>query len=384
MCFGAVSLAVVRPTLPFVWDETVHLSQVMPNVPASAFDAHRARGIVALAYPAVAAFGSSPAAIRSYLAPLAGVGLLLAYLPWLRLRPGPTAPLAAGLFGSLWVALFYAPAVMPNLYVAFAGAATIGWLLVSMLPGAGRGPLVAASSGMAVAALLRPTDALLIIGPLLLATLWSTRGRLRLAALAALVGGFLLGWAPWVVEAYARFDGPLARLHTAATVDGQGLYDLVPTHLRALSGALLCSAGRRCGHYQPAMLAWWFLALLLAALGVWGAVRKRRATAMLVAVAVASAFAVPYLFTVTVVAPRFLLPAYALVALPAAEDLLAVLLAVRPGRLRVVAARQRGESVAVLVAPAKPVGAASYLRAWRVLPIREPGVRLTAYLAPRP
>lgn len=383
MCFGAVSLAVVRPTLPFVWDETVHLSQVMPNVPASAFDAHRARGIVALAYPA-AAFGSSPAAIRSYLAPLAGVGLLLAYLPWLRLRPGPTAPLAAGLFGSLWVALFYAPAVMPNLYVAFAGAATTGWLLVSMLPGAGRGPLVAASSGMAVAALLRPTDALLIIGPLLLATLWSTRGRLRLAALAALVGGFLLGWAPWVVEAYARFDGPLARLHTAATVDGQGLYDLVPTHLRALSGALLCSAGRRCGHYQPAMLAWWFLALLLAALGVWGAVRKRRATAMLVAVAVASAFAVPYLFTVTVVAPRFLLPAYALVALPAAEGLLAVLLAVRPGRLRVVAARQRGESVAVLVAPAKPVGAASYLRAWRVLPIREPGVRLTANLAPRP
>jgi len=61
-----------------------------------------------------------------------------------------------------------------------------------------------------------------------------------------------------------------------------------------------------------------------------------------------------------------------------------VLLAVRPGRLRVVAARQRGESVAVLVAPAKPVGAASYLRAWRVLPIREPGVRLTANLAPRP
>lgn len=70
-------------------------------------------------------------AVRTYLALLSGASLVAAYWPWLRQRGRPAAPLAAGIFAVLWPTVFYGPEAMPNLWVAFAAVAAVGWFLVA-------------------------------------------------------------------------------------------------------------------------------------------------------------------------------------------------------------------------------------------------------------
>ncbi|MGW3850065.1 hypothetical protein [Streptomyces fagopyri] len=66
---------------------------------------------------------------------------------------------------------------------------------------------------------------------------------------------------------------------------------------------------------------WWFALPLLAVLGAVVAVRRRPATPVLLPGLCAITAAVPYLFLIGYAAPRFLLPAYALLALPVAHGL---------------------------------------------------------------
>lgn len=310
-------------------DEAVYISQFARGVPAIDFSPHRSIGMALLVAPA-ASVTASVTAIRAYLSVLSGLGLFLAYWPWLKIRPGYAVPLAAGLFVSPWLSLFYGTAAMPNLYIAFCAVAAVA-LFVRSEPGAGwRAPV---GLGVAVAALtlLRPTDALAAVGPMLAGTLLVRRWRNLRAVVAAGVG-LAIGWGQWLIESYARFGGPLARLQATARMNAAGLHMLVFRHLEALSGRLACNPGHGCGQVSFPALAWWTAGGLAVAVAVVTARRDRIGGLWWLTVAVAAAMAVPYVVLTGYTTPRYLLPTYAVLALPAAAGLITV--GTRAGRPR--------------------------------------------------
>ncbi|MFD3694903.1 hypothetical protein ACFWUZ_01855 [Streptomyces sp. NPDC058646] len=311
-------LLLVVPGLGLGWDETVYVSQVAGHAPAAFFSAPRARGITFLVAP-VAALTDSTAALRVYLAVLSGCGLFLALAVWRRLLPGRVLVAAGLLFAGLWVSLFYGPQAMPNLWVAFATLAAAGCLLRVTRGDGGGDRRALAGLGVAVAAvaLMRPVDAVWLVLALAVAAFLLPGGR-RLLVVAVLLAGAAAGGAEWVVEAVLRYGGLPARLHRASVIQGHlGWYFAVDDHLRALGGRTLCRPCTEPWRHRPTGL--WFLALpLLVAGGLRRAWHTPDRAPLCVAVWVAAVTAGPYLFTVGYAAPRFLLPAYLLLALPTA------------------------------------------------------------------
>ncbi|WP_369207881.1 hypothetical protein [Streptomyces sp. PU-14G] len=314
--FGLLSLTVVHPGLPLGWDELVYASRFAPYGPETPFSAPRTRGVPVLLAP-VAAFSDSVALLRCYLTLAASLSLFLGYLPWLGAfsRRG-TVPLAAALYGSVWFALFYAGAAMPNHYVAMGLVAAVGCFVRS--PGTGRSRAGTAVA-LALAALMRPNDAVWPALVLLAAALGArrlprrTRTRAALAASCGLAAGLL----PWAVEASLRFGGVLERVRAASEIQGgmspRLTLDTVRAHAAALDGPLLC---RPCdgATIEWSNAGWWLLIPPLVGLGLRAAREQRRTASALLALTAATAVAVPYLFLMEYAAPRFLLPAYALLA----------------------------------------------------------------------
>ncbi|WP_188195933.1 hypothetical protein [Nonomuraea sp. SYSU D8015] len=294
------------------WDESVYLSQVARGVPAAEFTAPRARGVQLLVAP-IALITPSVTAIRVYLSLLSGLALFLAYAPWIRLQPRPVAPLAAALFAGLWLSLFYANEAMPNMWVAYSGVAGVGLACLAETRPRPRLATAGAVAAFAVASLARPSDATWLALPLLAYGIAGRRPRLALAT----AGGLAIGWAQWTAEAVLRFGGPLARLRAAGAENATGLHFSLPDHLRALDGPLLCRFGVECGGFPPAQIAWFAAVPVFAVLGVW----RPRGRALVAALACGLSLALVYLFTVGYAAPRFLLPAYALLALPVAAGI---------------------------------------------------------------
>jgi len=143
----------------------------------------------------------------------------------------------------------------------------------------------------------------------------------RWAPAGVIVGGLLAGGAEWVVEAYLRFGGIGSRLHAAAAEQGGfGLHFALPDELRALNGPTLC---RPCtiGFRSPELDLWWFVLPVLVAVGLVAARRAGQLTSALLATGCGLCLAAQYLFMIDYAAPRFLLPAYALLAIPAADGL---------------------------------------------------------------
>jgi hypothetical protein len=312
------------------WDESVYVSQVAAGVQPSDFSAPRSRGVPLLVAP-VAVFTSAPLAIRAYLSVLSGVALYAAYLPWLKLRQGPAVPLAAGLFAGLWVSLFYGNEAMPNLYVALAAVAGTGlFCLVSRGRGTGAG--VGVVVAYALASLVRPFDALWVAAPLLVGGVMVRDWR-RWSKLGAVAGGLAIGWGAWLVEAVMHYGGPIARLRQAGADNSAGLHMTLTEHLRALDGPLLCRYGVACGDYPMAHIAWFAAIPVLAAVGL----RAGRQAPLVLAASCGAMAAAGYLFTVGYAAPRFLMPAYALLAVPVAVGLCRLWVQVRPLGAGVVA-----------------------------------------------
>ncbi|GGT94796.1 hypothetical protein [Streptomyces lateritius] len=319
--FALVHLALVAPGLGLGWDETVYVSQVSPQAPAAFFSAPRARGITYLVAP-VAALTTSTSALRVYMAVLAGCGLFLALWMWRRLLPAPVLAIAGALFASLWVTMFYASQAMPNLWVAYGAVAAVGcFLRAARDPGDGRA-LIVMGAGVAFAALMRPSDAVWLALALVVAALVMPRTRGRGLLVLVAVAGVAVGCAEWVIEAYVHYGGLAARLRRASEIQGHlGWYFAVDDHVRALGGRALCRPCNVPWRY-PVSALWFFALPLLVAGGVVSAVRARNRTPILLATAVGVVLAAPYLLTVGYAAPRFLLPAYALMALPVAQCLL--------------------------------------------------------------
>ncbi|TQK79716.1 hypothetical protein FB563_7565 [Streptomyces puniciscabiei] len=314
--FALAQLLLVRPGMGLGWDETVYVSQVSPQAPAAFFSAPRARGVSLLVAP-VASWSTSTALLRIYLAVLSGLALYLALRAWRGLFPARVLALAGALFASLWVTLFYGPQAMPNYWVAVGALAAVACFLRARAARAGPGALWGLAASAALMALMRPMDAVWAVLPLLALGL----ARRHWRALAILLAGLAGGSAEWVIEAYADYGGLLRRMSEGSEIQGGlGWHLAVVDQVRSLGGRALC---RPCTGAlpNPVVTVWWFVLPLLAVLGLVVAVRARRTTATLLPLACAATAAFPYLFMIGYAAPRFLLPAYALLALPVAGAL---------------------------------------------------------------
>ncbi|MES4889654.1 hypothetical protein [Streptomyces sp. NPDC096012] len=317
--FTVAQLVLVRPGLGLGWDETVYVSQVSAHAPAAFFSAPRARGVSLLVAP-VSLWSSSTALLRVYLALLSGLALFVALRAWRGLFPARVLALGGALFASLWVTLYYGPQAMPNLWVAVAALAAVGCFLRAQEDRTLRAPVWGVAAGAALMALTRPTDAVWVCVPLLVPLVVVRRWR-HWPLLAALAGGLAAGAAEWVAEAYVGYGGPLQRLADGSAIEGGlGWHLAVDDQLRSLVGRTLC---RPCDGTlpQPAVFAWWFVLPVLAALALVFAIRAERTARTLLPLACAATAAFPYLFLIGYAAPRFLLPAYAMLAIPVADAL---------------------------------------------------------------
>ncbi len=133
------------------------------------------------------------------------------------------------------------------------------------------------------------------------------------AAAAIILGSAALGMAPWVVEAYTSFGSLLQRWAAAGEVQG----GIAPApgfwyEFKAANGPAFC---RPCDIPldRPHLLIWWIALPVLALVSV-----RRWPVPVLAGLAMAA----PYLFLVDYAAPRFLLPAYGLLVIPAAATVI--------------------------------------------------------------
>ncbi|MEV2212279.1 hypothetical protein AB0H86_12630 [Streptomyces sp. NPDC050997] len=330
--FTLAQLLLVRPGMGLGWDETVYVSQVGTQAPAAFFSAPRARGVSLLVAP-IASWSTSTELLRVYLALLSGLGLYLALRVWHGLFPTRVLALAGALFATLWVTLYYGPQVMPNQWVALGALITVGCFLRARADRLDRRALWGVAAGALLMAWMRPTDAVWVTLPLLVLV---AAARLWRPALA-LLGGLVAGAGEWVIEAYVSYGGLGRRLSDASDIQGGlGLHLAVHDQLRSLDGRTLC---RPCTGPlpNPAVTVWWFVLPLLAVAGLVVAMRARRTWPTLVPLACATTAAVPYLLMIGYAAPRFLQPAYALLAIPVADALLHLVTGPN-GRWRPVAA----------------------------------------------
>ncbi|MFE3852738.1 hypothetical protein ACFXPN_16540 [Streptomyces griseorubiginosus] len=312
--FTLAQLVLVRPDLGLGWDETVYVSQVSGQVPAAFFSAPRARGISLLVAP-IASWSDSTALLRVYLAALSGLGLYFALRIWRAHFMPRVLALAGALFASLWVTLFYGPQAMPNYWVAVGALVAVGCFVRVRANARDRAAWWGVFAGTALMAWMRPMDAVYVVLPLLALAVRRPRH------LAVLVAGLLAGAGEWVIEAYLSYGGLAQRLSDASRIQGGlGWHLAVVDQLRSLGGRTLC---RPCtgSAPNPVVSLWWFALPVLAALGAVTAVRVRRPLPVLLPLTCAVTAAVPYLFLIGYAAPRFLLPAYALLALPVAHGL---------------------------------------------------------------
>ncbi|AKH81025.1 membrane protein [Streptomyces sp. CNQ-509] len=331
--FTLAQLALVRPGMGLGWDESVYVSQVSGHAPAAFFSAPRARGVSLLVAP-IAAWSSSTPLLRVYLAVLSGIGLWLALRAWRGLLPAKVLALGGALFASLWVTLYYGPQAMPNYWVAIGALAGVGCFLRAQADRTRRAPVWGLAAAAALMALMRPMDAAWVGLPLLVASAVVRRWRYRRLSLA-LAAGLAAGAAEWVIEAYTGYGGLGRRLHDASLIQGGLSWNVaVDDQMRSQIGRTLC---RPCTGEMPnpVVFAWWLVFSVLAAGGLVRAVRARRAvgaTALPLGCAAAAAF--PYLFLIGYAAPRFLLPAYALLAIPVAHGLVSLVRATPGGAWR--------------------------------------------------
>lgn len=334
--FGVASAAMVPVSLGLGWDEVVYVSQHGPHGPAAFMSAPRTHGVTLLVWP-VASWLDSTVALRLFLITAAAASLGLAFGVWTRLSPHPgVAPVAAGSYASLWIVLFYANAAMPNHYTAMAAVAAVGCYLLGVSGRARPGVYVGLAASLAVAALMRPADAFWLGLPLLVISVVVPRFR-RWPLVAATIVGPAAGSAPWVVEAELRYGGLGERLREASHVQGGtslrfGLWDVMST----LDGPILC---RPCDSplRWPAAL-WWMAVAVLLVVGLRAARRAEVAPTAWLPLTVGASMAVPYVFLIGYAAPRFLLPSYALVLIPAAYGLIVALRAATPQRRTIVTA----------------------------------------------
>lgn len=324
---GIVALCfVVTHHMWWEQDELVYLSQVAAHTPALLFTAPRARGMPALLFP-FAHFTTDLDVLRTYLVVIGSFAFYAGFRPWLRLVPTVIVPIAAALLASLWTTSFFGAEAQPNFMVAVLGIAAIGYALLSLRHIRRRDPVYCAVC-VALIGLIRPSDATWLVAGLLLTALGFVTARRQptrriLWAGGGIIGGLILGWSEWAIEAEASYGGFFHRLAQANAVNTPGAHFSLITQASAVNGPTLC---RPCS--QPVSVPhvlWWFAIPPLVAVGLYAARRTLRFLPLLTAAVAGTALALEYVITVSYAAPRFMLPAYALLSLPAAAGIRAII-----------------------------------------------------------
>ncbi|GAA2092988.1 hypothetical protein GCM10009841_02280 [Microlunatus panaciterrae] len=382
LLFLVVQLVLVPRPLGLATDEATYLAMVDPSVPELYWSSSRAWGVPVLAAP-IAVFSPGLGVIRLYFSVLSSCLLILAFWPWLRILHPAVAPLAALLFSTTWFTVWFGPLVMPNLYVALFAVAVIGLFLRCVQdPRWWRAALVATAA--ALVALVRPTDSVLVIVPIFVCALVVPRLR-RLGALGAVAVGELLGWLPWVMEAYARFGGPLARLRSGESAGPGGLHVSlanVQIYPRLLDGipTYCCQRGSLADAGPlPLLPTLWLVAIpMVSAVGLLLAARQRRLPELLLVCVPAGLLAAFYLLLPSFTALRFLLPVFALLSLAVAGALVSMIQLSQGKRRKAVAA-----VIAVgLVAHVGPMLYKADGMLHRMGTVRTPAIRIAAAIRP--
>lgn len=304
------------------YDEAVYYSQIAHGAEPIFFSASRSRGIVWLLAPIVA-LAPSLYAVRLACAALHGGLLWLTYRTWAPALGGAAGP-AAAVFAGSWITVYYGSEISPNLPAAFFALLGVGTLCASDAPGRLRQACGAAC--FACTALLRPTDAL-VLGAVSVGMIVAVdRTRVRTVA-APMIAGTALGWLPWVVEAWLRFGGVHERLREAARLaESHGPLETLLWYARMHDGPLY--ARHPTGPIVWEGVAWSLAFASLALVGWLGSLRDPTKRGVIVAGVAGSALFVAYLFTAAA-RPRYLLPVYALLSVPAGVGLGALVRTVR-------------------------------------------------------
>ena len=298
------------------WDEAIYLSQVTRGAVALPFVASRARGITVLVAP-FTSLGAPLWLVR--LALVLGSSLLAAlvfrlWVPFL----GWGAPLGMVLFLGSWPALFYGSEVMPNLWAALFAVGTLAFV-ARCARGSVVRPLDLTGVGLMAAAmaLMRPPDAVVLAVAASVVVL-TMRGPVR--AIVAAIVGVSVGTLPWLIEMSVRYGGPREAIDTARTVSHVGgAFSGIAEHLRLTDGPVL---GPEPGGPLPWVgVLWWVGLIGLSAYALLPGAERRRTVGVRLAAVVGIALAVEYLVLVSGLAPRFLLPALAVLSVSAGAGL---------------------------------------------------------------
>ncbi|HUA40160.1 MAG TPA: hypothetical protein VMA32_01235 [Streptosporangiaceae bacterium] len=321
-------------------DEAVYASQISKHVPPMPWGPHRARGLPLLVAP-VMLLTDSAFVLRLYLTILAGIGMFLALLAWRGLKPAWVLALAALMFGGLGMVQSQASQLFPNYWIALGGLAAVGlFLQVWTRTDPPRRLYVLLAVAIGFTTLMRPPDSVVLAVPLLVVAAASLTHRPSArrsgALLLAVLAGLAIGCGEWLIEAYMYFQGPAARLSGTAKAVGGTKFDPLQS-LRVIDGG---ATAYFTGWSHPRLLLWWFIFALLALLGIY--VTRLTRGWVFAAMPALCALAVYALYTLPIRDnARYLLPAWALLALPAADGI--AWLAGRP------TARVRFASVALVV-----------------------------------
>ena len=301
------------------WDEAIYLSQVTRGTAALPFVASRARGITLLVAP-LASIGAPLWLVR--LALVIGSSLLaaLVFRLWVPLL-GWGAPMGMVLFMGSWPALFYGSEVMPNLWAALFAVGTLAFVARCANSSDARpSDLMGIGLMGAAMAVMRPPDAVVLAVAASVVVL-AMRGSVR--SVVAMIVGVTVGTLPWLVEMSVRYGGPREAIDAARTVShAGGAFSGVAEHLRLTDGPLL---GPEPGGAFPWVgVLWWVTLIGLSAWALRPAADRRRTFGMRLAAIAGLALSAEYLFLVTGLAPRFLLPALAVLSVSAGGGLQAL------------------------------------------------------------
>jgi len=211
MVLAVIYALATLPGIPelrtLLWDEAIYASQFATGAHPLGMSPPRAWGMPLLLAP-IDVLTTSTVAIRLYMSTLSGIGLFLAFRPWLRIGDAWIAPVAATVFATLWTTALYGAMGYPNLWLAFAIVAGIGYGVRALGDPTDRWALVGLVVAFVIASMLRPSDTTYLAVPLVLMLLVRRAWR----PLVATAAGIAVGWIAWAGEAFIRFGDPITRL----------------------------------------------------------------------------------------------------------------------------------------------------------------------------
>lgn len=315
VCYFAVVVLLGGTERFLNWDEAVYYSQVAPDNHPSELSASRSRGITWMIYPIVATGADLPL-VRALIAIMNTALMLLAFGIWMRIL-GTAAVLGAAFFCLSWITVFYGAEISPNLPSALFSVAAVGLAVRSMAEG--RRLQIPACIAFCCLALVRPTDSVWISLGLGIGTLALFPRQVFRVCVAPAVGVFL-GWLPWLIEAEVRFGGVAKRLAAGRKlVEGSGGLQVLLWHLLVVDGPLYQK--RPKGELSWEGVLWWGCLVTFALAGLW--LVRKRASFKPALIALLSSLVVfaAYMLLTGVARPRYLLPTYALISIPAAMGL---------------------------------------------------------------